>query len=364
MSKKKPYMYYSGATDTTGKALAKELKATHGRTKPAGTDKICICWGCKTDKPMNMGKMAVLNHPDKIRANRHKFNTLKTLAAAGVYVGNHTDAKSIMHLLENPGSGSDEPMTLPVIGRKNYHQGGKDFHICLSKGHVKKAIEAGAMYFRNHLEIVNEYRLHVFQGVVINAQRKTERKNLKEAFTSQHAERIKNNAAKKNLKLDDATVNHVLGDIGGRQGHANQIIKSNTKGWRFSQMKLTNVKQPLKEAAIAAVEAVGLDFAAVDCVILEDGRPAIIELNTGPGLDGTPFTAYIKAFQEAIKAINNPKKVAAAPVAAKTQSAKAGPAVQGKTSADKLRLMADMLDEAASDDEKAVVNTLFDRMFS
>jgi hypothetical protein len=360
--KKKPYMYYSGPTDNTGKALAAKLGGTHGKTKPTGADKICICWGCKTDKAVSMGSMPVLNHPNKIRANRHKFNTLQTLTRAGVYVGSHTDAKSIMSMLDNPTG--DEPMTLPVIGRKNYHQGGKDFHICLSKGHVKKAIEAGAMYFRNHLDIANEYRLHVFQGVVINAQRKTERKNLKEAFTEQHAERIANNAAKKNVKLDDATMKHVLGDIGGRQGHANQIIKSNTKGWKFSQIKLTNVKEPLKEAAIAAVEAVGLDFAAVDCVMLEDGRPAIIELNTGPGLEGSSFSAYVGAFQEAIKAINNPKKASPAPTTLKTSSSKVKAATkQGKTSAEKLRLMADMLDAAETEAEKEVLNTTFSKMF-
>lgn len=360
---KKAHIYYSGPTDTTGKALAAKLKATHGKTKPTGTDKICICWGCKTDKAVNMGKMPVLNHPDKIRANRHKFNTLKILAAAGVYVGNHCDASSILRLLSNPTG--DEPMVLPVIGRKNYHQGGKDFHTCLTVSHVEIAIKAGAAYFRNYLEVKDEYRLHVFQGVIINAQRKTERKNMEDAYASHHGDRIANNAAKKGTKLDKATMEHVLKDLGGRQGHANQIIKSNDKGWKFSQIKLVNVKKSLAEAAIAAVEAVGLDFAAVDCVILADGRAAIIELNTGPGLDGTPFEAYVKAFQEAIKAINNPKKVSAAPAAAKTSTSKVGAVTkQEKASADKLRLMADMLDAAGSDDEKAVVNNLFSKMFS
>jgi hypothetical protein len=220
------------------------------------------------------------------------------------------------------------------------------------------------MYFRNHLEIADEYRLHVFQGVVINAQRKTERKNLKEAFTSQHAERIKNNAAKKNLTLDEATINHVLGDIGGRQGHANQIIKSNTKGWKFSQIKLTNVKKNLKEIAITAVAAVGLDFAAVDCVMLEDGRAAIIELNTGPGLEGTSFEAYAKAFEVAIKAINNPAKTqAVADTSRKTNPAELKTSNQPTASAEKLRLLADMMDNAETDVEKEVLHGTFKKMF-
>lgn len=357
---KKAYIWYSGPTDTTGQALAEKLKASHGKAKPTGTDKICICWGCKTDKPVKMGTMPVLNHPDKIKANRHKFNTLKILTAAGVYVGNFIDAKSVIRAIENPTG--DEPMALPVIGRRNYHQGGKDFHICLTKGHIKKAMESGAAYFRNYMDVADEYRLHIFQGVVINAQRKTERSNMEDAFASQHGERIAANAAKKGTKLDKKTMEHVLKDLGGREGHANQIIKSNTKGWRFSQIKLANVKKNLQDMAVLAVETVGLDFAAVDCVMLVDGRAAIIELNTGPGLDGTPFEAYTKAFQEAVKAINTPKKAAVASAAAKTKTSKAASAVQGKTSADKLRLMAEMLD-SANEEETAVVNTLFNKMF-
>jgi len=359
---KKPYFYYSGPTDSTGKALADKLKATHGKTKPTGTDKICICWGCKTKERINMGKTPVLNHPDRIRENRHKFETLKKLAAAGVYVGNHADAKTIIHALATPTG--DEPMALPVIGRKNYHQGGKDFHTCLTKSHVEIAIRAGAAYFRNFMDVKDEYRLHVFQGVVINAQRKTERKNLGDAYANQHGDRIANNAAKKNVKLDKATMDHVLKDLGGREGHANQIIKSNTKGWKFSQIKLVNVKKNLQEAAIAAVEAAGLDFAAVDCVMLNDGRAAIIELNTGPGLEGTSFEAYVKAFQEAIKAINNPPKQQATA----SSSRNASPATQktGKTvkaSPEKLRLLADMMDSASTDQEKEVLDGVFNKMF-
>jgi len=359
---KTPYIYYSGPTDGTGKELAKKLKATHGKSKPGGAKTICICWGCKTKERVNMGKMPVLNHPDMIRENRHKFNTLKKLAAAGVYVGNHADAKTIIHALATPTG--DEPMVLPVIGRKNYHQGGKDFHTCLTKSHVEIAIKAGAAYFRNFMDVKNEYRLHVFQGVVINAQRKTERKNLGDAYANQHGDRIASNAAKKNVKLDKATMDHVLKDLGDREGHANQIIKSNTKGWKFSQVKLTNVKKNLQEAATAAVEAAGLDFAAVDCVMLQDGRAAIIELNTGPGLEGTSFEAYVKAFQEAIKAINNPPKQQTE-VSTGRNAKLAAPKVGRKIKADpeKLRLLAEMMETAGTDQEKEVLDNVFTKMF-
>ena len=351
-----PFVWYSGPTDTTGKLVAEALKAAHGKRKPANKkDTLCICWGCKTDKAVNMGTMPVLNHPDKIKANRHKYNTLRTLHAAGVYVGNFCSAQEIERALDNPAG--DETMAIPVIGRKNYHQGGKDFHTCLTKGHVKKAIAAGAMYFRNYMDVKFEYRLHVFQGAVINSQKKVERKNLGQAFADQHGERIKHNAVKKGVKLDEDTLSHTLKDLGGRQGHANQIIKSNTKGWKFSQVKLSNVSKDLQDLAVRAVVAAGLDFAAVDCVILDDGRAAIIELNTGPGLTGTPFDAYVGAFKEVLK----PKKVTATAQSTKNTTSKSGNKV--KVDSDKLRMLADMLDVASTDQEKAVLNNTFKKMF-
>jgi hypothetical protein len=360
-----PYIWYSGPTDATGQLLAKELKATHGKTKPTGTGKLCICWGTKTDKQVNMGTIPVLNHPDKIKANRHKYNTLVALAKAGVYVGSFCSVKEILTALSKPTG--HEPMAVPVIGRRNYHQGGEDFHTCLTIGHVKKAIDLGATYFRNYMDVKDEYRLHVFQGAVINAQKKTERSDMKKAFAEQFSDKIKNNAAKTGKKLDEATIKHVLEDIGGRQGHANQIIKSNTRGWKFSQIKLTSLNKDLQDLAVRAVEASGLDFAAVDCVMLENGKPAIIELNTGPGLEGSSFNAYVAVFNEAVKVANAPKKAAPAMEPAQTKTDKKRTAPVGgrriRADADKLRLLADMMDKA-DEGEKEVLDSVFAKMFS
>ena len=358
--KKNAYIWYSGPTDNTGKRLAEALKATHGKTKPTGKDKICICWGCKTDKAVNMGTMPVLNHPDKIRDNRHKFKTLQVLKTAGVYVANFVTAAEVMRTLSD--ARGSEPITLPLVGRRNYHQGGKGFWMCLTKGQVKIAIDQGAQYFQNYMDVKTEYRLHMFKGVLINGQKKMPRKNMAEAFEDQHGQRIKDNAAKKGVALDEATMKHVLGDIGSRQENPDQIVKSNTRGWKFSQVK--TVPNALQELAASSMVATGLDFGAVDCCILEDGRAAIIEINTGPGLQGTPFDAYIKALKAAIADVNKPagaKKTTVDTGIAKTGAKKVGKAA-GKASPDKLRLMADML-ELADEEESESINSVFNKMF-
>jgi len=346
------YIYYSGPTDDTGKRLAEALNAKHGKTKPAGS-MLVVGWGCKTDGGTNMGTHIALNHPNNIRTNRNKFETLRILKAAGIPVADFVTAGDTLTAIDNARS----PIKLGLIGRKKYHQGGKGFWACMTKGHVKTAIAQGAEYFQNYLEIENEFRLHVFKGKIINMQKKTERTNMAGAYKEQHGDRIKNIAAKNNVALDQKTADYVLENLGKRLEHPDQIIKSNTRGWKFSQIK--TAKAELKEAAINAVKAIGLDFGAVDCCIAEDGTPYIIEVNTGPGLRGTPFDAYVSAFKDEIAEVNKPivKKAEKAPAEkTKTTTMVAGAAAKNGSVKQELATKAALMQElvANADENEAV----------
>ncbi len=352
------YVYYSGPTDTTGKNIAEALKAGHGKKKPAGTKKLTvICWGCKTSEKINMGNHVVLNHPDKIMDNRNKFKTLKTLDKAGVSVAPFVEASKVMAAIDNTSS----PITLPLIGRTNYHQGGKGLWACLTRGMVEIAINEGAQYFQNFMDVKTEYRLHVFQGEIINFQKKVPRKNMEQAFTEQYGERIKHNAEKAGKKVDEETLKLVLSDVGKRNlAHPDQIVKSNTRGWKFSQVK--NATPALEKVAIDAVKAIGLDFGAVDCCILNGGNVAIIEVNTGPGLSGSSFDAYVAAFKDFLK----PKKETATASSPKFATTNANTpvsaSVKKRVDPGTLRHMADLL-EHADDDEATAINNVFNKMF-
>jgi len=360
---KDTYIYYSGPTDDTGKKLAEALGAKHGKVKP--TEKksmIVIGWGCKTKERMVLKQHSVINHPDKIRTNRNKLETLKVLKNAGVPVADYIDSGGVLASLDNARS----VINLPVVGRKKYHQGGKGFWTCLTKGQVRKAINQGAEYFQNYLDIVDEYRLHVFNGKVINMQRKVERSNMTAAYKEQHGNRITNIADKNNVNLDKETMDYVLENLGKREERPDQIIKSNTRGWKFSQIK--TVKTDLKKAAVDAVKAIGLDFGAVDCCMTEDGKPYIIEVNTGPGLQGTSFDAYVSAFKDAIAAINKPvvKETTspmpdrAKPVEKTAQAAKAGATGRSvkQDLASKAALMSEMIANADEDEANALQSVL------
>jgi len=93
------------------------------------------------------------------------------------------------------------------------------------------------------------------------------------------------------------------------------IIRSNTRGWKFSKVANDNLDKGLVAEAVKAVKALGLDYAAVDCCIDTTGKAYVIECNSGPGLDGTSFDAWTTAFKDLVappKAAA--KKAAAAPI--------------------------------------------------
>jgi glutathione synthase/RimK-type ligase-like ATP-grasp enzyme len=82
-----------------------------------------------------------------------------------------------------------------------------------------------------------------------------------------------------------------------REGaNATNEIRNTANGWVFCR---EGVEAPAiaVEAAKAAVEALGLDFGAVDIKCNRQGtRCAVLEVNTAPGLEGTSLVNYGAAY--------------------------------------------------------------------
>lgn len=331
------HIWYSGATDVTGQALAEALNLTGAKTKPRtlGAGDIVIGWGTKTDGAVNISNATVLNHPDKIRANRNKMTTLQVLLA-------HRDTKAAIAPFISANGVIAEiakrrpSVKLPLVGRTNFHQGGKGFWLCMNTQHVSKAIADGAQYFQNYIDIKDEYRLHVAFGNVIYAVKKTE--NATDAgWIAQRKEKVLAYAQKNNKNLDGTTLDYVLGRMVKEAELPDRIVRSNLRGWKFSGVTLPNVSGALKSTAIRSVGLIGLDFGAVDCAIGLDDNPYLIEINSGPGLQGTALQKYVAAFRTKIAEIEAPAQAQqAAPArqrhaAVGAANADAAPAGQGLT---------------------------------
>jgi glutathione synthase/RimK-type ligase-like ATP-grasp enzyme len=307
------HIWYSGATDITGKALAEALNLTGTKTKPGNIAQgdIILGWGTKTKENVNLGRATVLNHPDKIRANRNKLKSLQTMFANAdlkASIATFCTADDVIRKLGH------NQMKLPLVGRTKFHQGGKGFWLCLTKQHVEKAIADGAQYFQTYIDIKDEYRLHVAFGSVIYAVKKVENAN-EAGWIAQRKEKILDYAKKNNVNMNDDTLDYVLKRMVKEAILPDRIVRSNRRGWKFSNIRLANLIVALKNAAVKAVEVSGLDFGAVDCAISADGLPYIIEINSGPGLQGTALQKYIDIFTAKLNALRQPAKAKLIPKA-------------------------------------------------
>ena len=284
------YIFYSGATRLTGEALAERLGMSPTTEQPTSAEKL-IGWGCKTNQDLDFTNTVIINHPNKIRSNRNKLESLRTLASnedTSNYVAKFSEAESVIDAIDH------DRLTLPVIGRKRMHQGGKGFWFCVTKNMVTKAIAEGAQYFQEFLHIEREYRIHVFQNRAIYTQIKNEKSD-KEYWKSLHKDKITKYAANNNISLDDSTIDVVLDRMAREETLPNTLIRSNTRGWIFNHVALSDTDAKVV-AAVNAVRAVGLDFGAVDLAIDSNNNIYIIEINSGPGLKGAVLDAYVEAF--------------------------------------------------------------------
>lgn len=104
----------------------------------------------------------------------------------------------------------------------------------------------------------HEFRVHVFYGQVIDYSEKKARLDKPENF--------------------------------------NQYIRSWDNGWVFCRNDIKHI-QEVKDLAIRAVQALRLDFGAVD-VIHKNGRSWVLEVNSAPGIEGLTLDQYVIALEE------------------------------------------------------------------
>lgn len=302
MNKDNVYIWYSSATDITGKKLQEVLKINGGNKAPTTIPEVLIGWGTKHDTLINFSEATkILNHPNAIKINRNKLEALTSMRNKEVSIADFTSSEDVLTQLEN------NTIQLPLIGRTKYHQGGKGFWMCPTNTHVRTAIEDGAQYFQKMIEIKNEYRIHIFNDDVIYAVKKIKRtpEEFEEAFIEDEMARQKKLAEKNNNQFDETTALLMLRRQAknATAGGANMMIRSNKLGWKFS--KINTVPTEICTEAIKAVKALKLNFGAVDCCTDDTGKVFIIEVNTGPGLEGTTFDNYVEAFN---KFFNTPEK--------------------------------------------------------
>lgn len=230
---------------TSARVLREQLheiaRLSRSNPVPSGYQYL-LNWGNPTDVKVPAG-MVVLNKPESIRNAANKLSAFKLFEAAGVPI---------------PKYRTEAPRT---------HSG-----IWLARGSLTGSGGRGITVVRKgdsfptaplYVEYVPktvEYRVHVVNGKAIFTQQK---------------KRERDNSQTKDQKL----------------------IRNYDNGWVFCLVD-GDPPKGVKDAAVSAVAALGLDYGAVDIVVSRDtGKPVVLECNTAPGLASpTLIAAYKEAF--------------------------------------------------------------------
>lgn len=144
------------------------------------------------------------------------------------------------------------------VGRLNSHIGGNDLLAPPNGLNGRRVAE----FYVKKLDIKEEYRIHCFLGKSIRAGIKVPRE-------------------------DGVTVH--------------PWVRSFNGGWRIKYDEFKS-KESMRVLAAKAVEALGLDFGAVDLARLRDNSLLVLEVNRAPGLEGGTLEAYARAIKSWINA--------------------------------------------------------------
>lgn len=84
-------------------------------------------------------------------------------------------------------------------------------------------------------------------------------------------------------------------------GDVDYAVRNHHTGWVYCREGV-EVSDRLRDAALAAIAALHLDFGAVDIIYNQHHNThTVLEVNTAPGLEGTSVTNYATLFHEALK---------------------------------------------------------------
>ena len=268
-----PFLLYHPKTCITGRALARRL-GIPGGTKCNGRkhEKFShiIRWGNVRDVDVtypiggSYRPRTFINCQKSIIAAGNKFKSLQILDKAKVPVPKHFTL----------GTQQQDTMAKAILlGRSFRHSRGTDIHIFSGHGELIYGHDYYVEYIKPH----KEYRIHVMGGKILFAQKKY--------FRPELYKRIMDDGAPIDIEAEK------------------DIIRNNEHGWGFHDMNsLENVPACIQDASIRAVDALGLDFGAVDVISTRGDtkgslKAFVLEINTAPGLRDRNLTKYAEGLK-------------------------------------------------------------------
>lgn len=207
-----------------------------------------------------MGRATVINHPTVIAGASNKANSFRKFQEAGVKtVEWTTDGEQAQVWLDNGDM---------VYARKRLQgHSGEGIEISFSNPAgvgdagdvpVSSTLPSAPLYTKAILSERREFRIHVMKGVITYVQQKRRRDGYRD------------------------------------EPSYSNLVRNHHTGWIYATQN-AEVCEEAKREAIKAINALGLDYGAVD-VITRRGEAWVLEVNTAPGMSGTNLETYTENF--------------------------------------------------------------------
>lgn len=198
---------------------------------------VAVGWGLRKSQIFDIAHFKhILNKPKQITRIGSKIDALRKMKDQGVPVPEFSEYRS--------------DLDYPMLGRNFNHTQGQDIEYL-----ENEEDECESDYYVQFIPVKKERRYHVFKNKVISATYK----------------------------------------FGGEREGKGAFCRNYHTGWKFSTY---TPEENLSEIAIKAVQALSLDFGAVDIIIGRDNKPYVLEVNTAPGLIPMRAEEYANAIKE------------------------------------------------------------------
>lgn len=241
-----PYKRFSKSSKALRHTLG--IRVVHPDKSPRGRE-LVVNWGCSKDKPSAICRF--LNVPSKVAVAIDKLATFKALKAADVAVPEFTTDVEVAK-----GWIRDEYRVLARYMLRSHS--GNGIKVVKTLEEMPSDAPLYVRYYRKK----HEFRVHVFNGQVIDYVQKKAKSDKPENF--------------------------------------NEYVRSYNNGWVFCRDNIVHI-DAIKQEAVKAVVALGLDFGAVDIIYTKNNKPIVLEVNCAPALEGTTVEAYARAFSNLMR---------------------------------------------------------------
>lgn len=199
------------------------------------------------ERAMSVGAR-MLNHPANVNTASNKLLAFRQLQALGIPIPEFTTDWNVASDWDEDGWEGKVYVRDVLRG----HSG-----VGIRTYNDYQALPHSLLYVKG-IENHGEYRLHVFNGEVIDYRKK------------------------RRAREDEPT-------------EEQDLVRSHDNGWIFTMENLRRLGR-IQDLATEAVHALGLDFGAVDIIKDEDGAVYVLEVNTACGVEGTTIDNYINSF--------------------------------------------------------------------